>query len=64
MTLKQLQNWAQAQINNTAKPEVKPDIGISVLQLVDELERLQDYVKELESKLTSSNSSSHRQDAF
>lgn len=64
MTLKQLQNWAQAQINNTAKPEVKPDIGISVLQLVDELERLQDYVKELENKLTSSNSSSHRHDAF
>lgn len=54
MTLKQLQNWAQTQINNTAKPEVRPDIGISVLQLVDELERLQDYVKELESKLTSS----------
>ncbi|MBW4599267.1 MAG: hypothetical protein KME29_06540 [Calothrix sp. FI2-JRJ7] len=54
MTLKQLQNWAQTQINNTAKPEVRPDIAISVLQLVDELERLQDYVKELESKLTSS----------
>lgn len=64
MTLKQLQNWAQTQINDTAKPEVRPDIGISVLQLVDELERLQDYVKELESKLTSSNSSSNRHDAF
>ncbi|RUT04461.1 hypothetical protein DSM106972_046890 [Dulcicalothrix desertica PCC 7102] len=51
MTLEQLQNWAQAQINNTAKQELRPDIGISVLELVDELERLQDYVKELESKL-------------
>ncbi len=40
MTLEQLQNWAQAQINNTAIAEVRPDIGVSVLQLVDELERL------------------------
>lgn len=38
MTLEQLQNWAQAQINNTAKAEVRPDIGISVLQLISKLE--------------------------
>lgn len=54
MTLEQLQNWAQAQINNTAIAEVRPDIGVSVLQLVDELERLQDYIKELEKRLASS----------
>jgi hypothetical protein len=53
MTLEQLQNWAQAQINNTAKDEVRPDIGISVLQLINNLESLQDYVKELEAKLAS-----------
>jgi len=48
MTLEQLQQWAQAQINNTAQPEVRPDIGVTVLQLVEELERLQSYVRELE----------------
>ncbi len=56
MTPEKLQNWAQAQINNTAKPEVRPDIGISVLELLDELERLQDYVKELESKFNTTHS--------
>jgi hypothetical protein len=54
MTLQALQNWAQAQINNQAQPEVRPDIGVSVLQLVDELEQLQEYVKELETKLVDS----------
>jgi hypothetical protein len=52
MTLEQLQDWAQAQIDNSASPEVRPDIGVSVLQLVDELERLQEHVKELEAKLS------------
>jgi hypothetical protein len=52
MTLEQLQQWAQTQIDNSAMPEVRPDIGVSVLQLVDELERLQDHVKELETKLS------------
>jgi hypothetical protein len=51
MTLQDLQSWAQAQIENTAKPAVNPEVGISVLQLVDELERLQSYVQELEAKL-------------
>jgi hypothetical protein len=51
MTLEDLQTWAQAQISNTAQPEVRPDIGVSVLQLVDELEQLQDYVRELEKKV-------------
>ncbi len=41
MTLKRLQEWAQAKIDNRAKPEVRPDIGITVLQLIDELEQLQ-----------------------
>lgn len=52
MTLEQLQPWAKAQIDNSATPEVRPDIGVSVLQLVDEIERLQDQVKELEAKLS------------
>ena len=51
MTLQDLQTWAQAQINNTARPEVRPEVGVSVLQIVDELERLQAYVQELEAKL-------------
>jgi hypothetical protein len=51
MTLKDLQDWAQSQISNTAQPEVRPDIGVSVLQLVDEVEQLQESVKELEAKL-------------
>jgi hypothetical protein len=51
MSLTELQAWAQAQIANTAEPEVRPDIGVTVLQLVDELEQLQDYVRELEAKL-------------
>lgn len=51
MTLQDLQAWAQAQIDHTARPEVKPEVGVSVLQMVDELERLQDYVRELEAKL-------------
>lgn len=50
MTLDQLQAWAQAQISNTATPEVRPDIGVSVLQLIDELEHLQDKVKKLETQ--------------
>jgi len=53
MTLEQLQQWAQAQINNTAQPEVRPDIGVTVLQLVEELERLQSYVRELEANKVS-----------
>ena len=51
MTFQDLQTWAQAQINNTARPEVRPEVGVSVLQVVDELERLQAYVQELEVKL-------------
>ena len=51
MTLQDLQAWAQAQINNSARPEVRPEVGVSVLQIVDELERLQAYVQELEVKL-------------
>ena len=51
MTLQDLQTWAQAQINNSAQPEVRPEVGVSVLQIVDELERLQAYVQELEVKL-------------
>lgn len=52
MTLKDLESWAKAQIDNTAQPEVRPDIGVSVLQLVDEVEQLQSYIKELERKIT------------
>ncbi|UFP96772.1 hypothetical protein [Gloeobacter morelensis] len=37
-----LYRWAQSQIDGTAKPAVWPEIGVSVLQLLDELERLQD----------------------
>jgi hypothetical protein len=48
--LKQLQEWAQSQIDNTVQPEVRPDIAITVLQLIDEVERLQNKIKELESR--------------
>jgi hypothetical protein len=51
MMVEKLEAWAQAQIDNTAGPEVRPDIGISVLQMMDELERLQDYIKTLELRL-------------
>jgi hypothetical protein len=51
MTVAQLEAWAQSQIDNTATPEVRPDIGVSVLQMADELARLQDYIKVLEAKL-------------
>lgn len=47
--LKQLQEWAQSQINNTVQPEVRPDMAITVLQLIDEVERLQNKIQELES---------------
>ena len=50
MTLKHLQERAQAQIDNTAKPEIRPDIGVTVLQLIDELEQLQNRIRELEQK--------------
>jgi hypothetical protein len=53
MTLQDLQTWAQSQIDNTALPAVQPEIGVSVLQMVDELERLQAYVQELEARLAS-----------
>ncbi|MEG3846551.1 hypothetical protein QT971_04805 [Microcoleus sp. herbarium19] len=45
---KQLQEWAQSQIDNTVQPEVRPDMAITVLQLIDEVERLQNKIKELE----------------
>lgn len=48
--LKQLQEWAQSQIDNTAQPEVRPDIAITVLQLIDEVERLQNQVNQTETK--------------
>ncbi|MEG4535437.1 hypothetical protein [Microcoleus sp. D2_18a_D3] len=48
--LKQLQEWAQSQIDNTVQPEVRPDIAITVLQLIDEFARLQNKIKELENK--------------
>jgi hypothetical protein len=47
---KQLQEWAHSQIYNTAKPEIRPDIAITVLQLIDEVERLQNQVKQRETK--------------
>jgi hypothetical protein len=48
--LKQLQDWAHSQIDNSAEPEVRPDIAITVLQLIDEVERLQNQVKQIETK--------------
>jgi hypothetical protein len=51
MMLEDLQAWAQAQVNNTAQPTVRPDVGISVLQMVEELEDLKAYVAELEARL-------------
>jgi hypothetical protein len=51
MSLQNLQAWAKSQINNTAQPEVRPDIGVSVLQLTHELEDLKAYVADLEMKL-------------
>ncbi|MCL1464959.1 hypothetical protein [Argonema galeatum] len=52
MTLKKLQQWAQSQIDNSAEPEIRPDIAITVLQLVDELEELKNKLRELEEKVT------------
>ncbi|MFB2983027.1 hypothetical protein [Microseira sp. BLCC-F43] len=43
-----LKEWAQAQIDQTAQPEVRPDIAIIVLQLVDKFEALKNRLKELE----------------
>jgi hypothetical protein len=54
MTLEQLQEWAQSQINHSASPEVRPDIGVSVLQLVEELEDLRSQLKHLETQRTHS----------
>ena len=51
MNLKRLAEWAQAQIDNTAKPEVRPDVGITVLQLVEEMEKVTSQVEELKEKL-------------
>ena len=51
MNLQDLQAWAQSQSHPTATPAVRPEVGVSVLQVVDELERLQTYVEELEAKL-------------
>jgi hypothetical protein len=51
MNLQDLQAWAKSQIDNTAAPEVRPEVGVSVLQIVDELERLQAYVQELEARI-------------
>ena len=48
MTLKHLQEWAQTQIDNTAQPEIRPDIGVTILQLIDELEELQNRIREIE----------------
>lgn len=55
MTLKHLQKWAQSQIDNTAKLEIRHDIGITVLQLVDEIEDLKHRVNQLEEKLNELN---------
>lgn len=52
MTLEQLQQWAQSRIGNTAQPVVCPEVGVSVLQLVDELEQLKEHVKPLEVELS------------
>jgi hypothetical protein len=51
MMLEDLQAWAQSQIDNTAQPSVRPDVGVSVLQLAEEVEDLKAYVEELEAKL-------------
>lgn len=50
MTLKHLEDWALSQVDNTAQAEVRPDIGVTVLQLIDEIEQLQNRIKELEEK--------------
>ena len=54
MTLESLQAWAQSQINNTAQPEVRPDIGASVLQLVDEVEQVATVRSRARSKIAHS----------
>ena len=46
--LQYLKEWAQSQIAQTAQPEVRPDIGMIVLQLIDKFEVLKNRVKELE----------------
>ena len=48
MMVQYLKEWAQSQIAQTAQPEVRPDIGMIVLQLIDKFEVLKNRVKELE----------------
>lgn len=43
-----LKEWAQTQIEGTAQPEVRPDIGMIVLQLIDKFESVKNRLKELE----------------
>lgn len=46
--LQYLQDWARSQIDKTAQPEVRPDIAVIALQLIDKFESLKKLVKELE----------------
>ncbi len=48
MMVQYLKEWAQTQIDQTAQPEVRPDIAMIVLQLIDKIDDLQNLVKELE----------------
>ena len=48
MKLTELKQWAQSQANQTAEPEVRPDIGRAVLELVDEFDRLDKQLRSLQ----------------
>ncbi len=48
MKLEELRQWAKSQTNQTAEPEVRPDIGRAVLELVDEFDRLDRQLRSLQ----------------
>ncbi len=48
MMVQYLKEWAQTQIDQTAQPEVRPDIAMVVLQLIDKFDSLKNRLKELE----------------
>lgn len=50
MMLQYLKEWAQTQIDRTAQPEVRPDIAMIILQLIDKFESLKNLVQQLEEK--------------
>lgn len=43
--LEQVRQWAQSQIDNTAQPEVRADIAVTVLQMIEQLEEQEESLQ-------------------